>query len=56
VTAEVSLLVGRDREIGAIETLLDGVEGSHTVLIVRGEPGIGKSALRVAATRSRPWV
>ena len=43
MTAEVSLLVGREREIDAIESLLDGVQGSHTALIVRGEPGIGKS-------------
>jgi DNA-binding CsgD family transcriptional regulator len=51
VTAEGGLLVGREREIGAIETLLDGVEGSQTVLIVRGEPGIGKSALLSEASR-----
>jgi DNA-binding CsgD family transcriptional regulator/tetratricopeptide (TPR) repeat protein len=51
VTAEVDLLVGREPEIGAIETLFDGVEGSHTALIIRGEPGIGKSALLSDASR-----
>ena len=47
-------MVGREREIGAIETLLDSVDGSNTALMVRGEPGIGKSALlREASQRAR---
>src|SRR5713226_8273808 len=51
VTAEGGLLVGRDREIDAIELLLDGVGGSQTALIIHGEPGIGKSALLSEASR-----
>lgn len=40
------VLVGRDRECAAIEELLAGaVAGESQALIVRGEPGIGKSAL-----------
>jgi DNA-binding CsgD family transcriptional regulator len=40
------VLVGRDRECARIDELLDGVvAGESGALIVRGEPGIGKSAL-----------
>jgi DNA-binding CsgD family transcriptional regulator len=38
-------LVGRDGECARIHALLDGVERSGAALLVRGEPGIGKSAL-----------
>src|SRR5262245_28590552 len=39
-------LVGRDRERGEIERLLSGLwDSSSAVLVVRGEPGIGKTAL-----------
>jgi hypothetical protein len=51
VTADVGLLVGRDREIDAIELPLDGVGGPQTALIIRGEPEIGKSALLSEASR-----
>jgi DNA-binding CsgD family transcriptional regulator len=45
--ADASLvLVGRDRECAAIDELLERAsEGESGSLIVRGEPGIGKSAL-----------
>src|SRR6266498_1395304 len=40
------MLVGRDRECGQIDGLLDGARrGRSGVLVLRGEPGIGKSTL-----------
>jgi DNA-binding CsgD family transcriptional regulator len=40
------VLVGRDRECAAIDELLEGaLAGESGSLVVRGEPGIGKSAL-----------
>ncbi|HWO45130.1 MAG TPA: AAA family ATPase, partial [Methylomirabilota bacterium] len=51
MTADVGLLVGRDREIGAIELLFDRAGGPERGLIIRGEPGIGKSALLIEASR-----
>ncbi len=38
-------LVGRARELRRIETLVRGVENGPCFLVVRGEPGIGKTAL-----------
>jgi hypothetical protein len=38
-------LVGRDGECARIHALLDGVDRAGAALLVRGEPGIGKSAL-----------
>jgi ABC-type transport system involved in cytochrome c biogenesis ATPase subunit len=39
-------LIGRRRERGMLEQLIDTVRaGGSRVLVVRGEPGIGKSAL-----------
>jgi DNA-binding CsgD family transcriptional regulator len=48
------VLVGRDRECASIDELLEGaLAGESGALIVRGEPGIGKSALfDYAATRA----
>jgi DNA-binding CsgD family transcriptional regulator len=48
------LLVGRDRERARIDALLEGaLAGESGALIVRGEPGIGKTALLdYAAARS----
>ena len=51
MTADVGLLVGRDREIDAIELLFDRAGGPERGLIIRGEPGIGKSALLIEASR-----
>lgn len=40
------MLLGRTVECGAIDGLLDGARGGESgVLVLRGEPGIGKSAL-----------
>jgi DNA-binding NarL/FixJ family response regulator len=40
------MLYGRDVELLAIDSLLDGARSSQSgVLVVRGEPGVGKSAL-----------
>lgn len=38
-------LVGRDGECTRIHALLDGVDEAGAALLVRGEPGIGKTAL-----------
>jgi DNA-binding CsgD family transcriptional regulator len=39
-------LVGRDREIGALRDLVDRARsGSGAALVVRGEPGVGKTVL-----------
>lgn len=40
------MLVGRDREVGEIDALLaDATAGRGRALLIRGEPGIGKTAL-----------
>jgi DNA-binding CsgD family transcriptional regulator len=40
------VLRGRDTECGVLDRLLKGVRAGHSqVLVVRGEPGVGKSAL-----------
>ena len=48
------MLLGRERECGAIDELLDGARASRSgALVLRGEAGIGKSALlEYAATRA----
>ena len=39
-------LIGRDAELAALGRLLDGVrEGQSHTLVLRGEPGVGKTAL-----------
>src|SRR6185295_18808974 len=43
------ILVGRERELQAIAGLLGGASESGGALIVRGDAGIGKSALLAAA-------
>jgi DNA-binding CsgD family transcriptional regulator/tetratricopeptide (TPR) repeat protein len=44
------VLYGRESELGVVEGLVDGVRDRGAVLVVRGEPGIGKSTLLAAAT------
>jgi DNA-binding CsgD family transcriptional regulator len=43
-------VIGRDAELAAIDDLLDSTERHGGALILRGEPGIGKSALVAAAS------
>src|ERR671938_623417 len=48
-----ALLVGRERERARIDGLLQaGRSGRSAALLIRGEPGIGKSALVDYARRS----
>jgi DNA-binding CsgD family transcriptional regulator len=46
------LLLGRDRDLAELYALVDGIEDRGGSLVVRGEAGIGKSAL-LAAARER---
>lgn len=43
-------LLGREREIGVLNNLLDGVSDHGAALVMRGEAGVGKSALLAAAS------
>ena len=45
----VGPLLGRDAEMGLITSLLDGVRQAGAALVLRGEPGIGKSRLLAEA-------
>ena len=40
-----SELIGRNEEVARVDALLDGVRDRGGALVIRGEPGIGKSAL-----------
>src|ERR1700750_1561108 len=40
-----SELIGRNEEVGRVDALLDRVRVRGGALVIRGEPGIGKSAL-----------
>jgi|HubBroStandDraft_6_1064221.scaffolds.fasta_scaffold19775_2 DNA-binding CsgD family transcriptional regulator len=40
-----SELIGRNEEVARVDALLDGVRERGGALVIRGEPGIGKSAL-----------
>jgi DNA-binding CsgD family transcriptional regulator len=44
-------LFGRAYEIGVLRGLLDGLDGEGAALVLRGEPGIGKSRLLAEAVR-----
>ncbi|HEU5212020.1 MAG TPA: AAA family ATPase [Gaiellaceae bacterium] len=46
------LLLGRDRDLAELYALVDGIDVRGGALVVRGEAGIGKSAL-LAAARER---
>ena len=51
VKVEVGLL-GRDRELQAVDTLVGRVKVGGGALLIRGDPGIGKSALLGHAMKS----
>ena len=42
-------LLGRDRELAELYALIDGIDERGGAVVVRGEAGIGKSALFAAA-------
>jgi hypothetical protein len=44
-------LVGRERELGVLDGLVDAVSDGGGAMVVCGEPGIGKSALLAMANR-----
>ncbi|CAA9219068.1 MAG: hypothetical protein AVDCRST_MAG04-532 [uncultured Acetobacteraceae bacterium] len=44
-------IFGREHELARLEQLVDGVSERGAALLVRGEPGIGKSTLLAAAVR-----
>jgi DNA-binding CsgD family transcriptional regulator len=49
-------LVGRDREVAAVDAFIEGNETGARILLLEGEPGIGKTTLwraAVAAARER---
>jgi len=48
--ASSAVLYGREAELRLLAGLLDGVQNRGAASVVRGEPGIGKSALLAAAT------
>ena len=52
VATAPGLLLGRDRDLAELYALVDGIEDHGGALLVRGEAGIGKSAL-FAATKER---
>jgi DNA-binding CsgD family transcriptional regulator len=52
VASASRLLLGRDRELARLYALVDRIEEQGSALVVRGEAGIGKSAL-LAAARER---
>jgi predicted ATPase len=43
-------LFGREREIGVLAELIDGVHDHGAALLLHGEAGVGKSALLAAAS------
>jgi DNA-binding CsgD family transcriptional regulator len=55
-SSNLGRLLGREDEVRLLTSLLDGVEGGGSALVLRGEPGVGKSRLlseTVALARDR---
>jgi predicted ATP-dependent serine protease len=44
-SSDLGVLLGRDEEVRRLASLLDGVKGAGSALVLRGEPGVGKSRL-----------
>src|ERR1700677_2371914 len=42
-------IVGGDQELAALETTVDRVPGASPVLVIHGDPGVGKTVLLQAA-------
>src|SRR5882672_1129949 len=58
-SSDLGRLLGRADEVELLTSLLDGVETSGGALVIRGEPGVGKSRLlaeAAALARRRGWV
>ena len=51
MASHVMPLVGRDEELGILAGVLERVGAGGGAVVVRGEAGIGKSALLVEASR-----
>src|SRR4051794_24472677 len=51
VRATAGPLLGRDSEVDLVTAMLDGVDAAGSTLVLRGEPGIGKSRLLAEAVR-----
>jgi predicted ATP-dependent serine protease len=49
---EAAPLLGRDRELSLLRSLLDEVAVHGQALVLRGEPGVGKSRLLAVAART----
>ncbi len=49
-TSSSGLLFGRERELHVLEDLIDGINDHGAALLMRGEAGIGKSALLAEAS------
>lgn len=49
-TQEQDLVIGRDAELDVVNRFLDSVVAGPVALVVRGEPGIGKTTIWTAAT------
>lgn len=45
------LLIGRDTELRTIKEQLDGISERGAALVIRGDPGVGKTSLLAAARR-----
>jgi len=53
VHMDEGLLIGRDQEIAQLGQLLDGLDAAGGAVLVRGDPGIGKTSLiRTTAQRA----
>jgi Cdc6-like AAA superfamily ATPase len=49
VNVWTSRLIGRDRELAALGSLLDEAGADGATMLLPGEPGVGKTALLAAA-------
>jgi predicted ATPase len=45
MSGNLSVVIGRDREVAAAEAFLDQVTAGPSCLVIEGEPGIGKTTI-----------